>query len=70
MDVLLGLLTVGLGVLAFYLDRRTASKKDRLLRDLQAADRKIEGDYRQARRAMNDAANHSWRNLADGDPHG
>lgn len=34
---------------------------------LRAAESAVDGQYRQARREMNDAAGQSWRNLADGD---
>lgn len=35
-----------------------------ILAELHSADQRLDTEYRQARRAMNDAAGQSWRNLA------
>ncbi|GAA1508653.1 hypothetical protein [Nocardioides humi] len=62
--VALGLLAVaGIGtVIANHRDRHEAAEQVR--RELIAADRRLAGEYQRARRAMNDAAGQSWRNLA------
>lgn len=44
--------------------RQRRSKADRLREDLLVADLRIDSEFQRARRAMNDAANQSWRNLA------
>lgn len=44
---------------------RTGQRKAAdLRRDLHVADLHVQSDFRRARRAMNDAAGQSWRNLA------
>lgn len=40
------------------------SRRDRLRRELIEADRKVAREHGTAKRAMNDAAGQSWRNLA------
>ncbi|OUZ08151.1 hypothetical protein BHE97_14555 [Aeromicrobium sp. PE09-221] len=45
--------------------KRTEQRRaDQLRRDLRVADLRVQSDFHRARRAMNDAAGQSWRNLA------
>ncbi|MDV6310740.1 hypothetical protein R3Q15_02295 [Gordonia amicalis] len=43
----------------------TTSGTEQLQRTLRDADQKVEDEFRLARRAMNEAAGQSWRNLVD-----
>lgn len=43
---------------------RRAAVADKVRRDLLAADQRVASEHLRARRAMNDAAGQSWRNLA------
>lgn len=67
MTLLVILLVVGTAVMWLWHGRCAATRRQRLLDELHQSDRAVEGEYRQARRAMNDAANQSWRNLAEFD---
>lgn len=63
---LLLVIGLGAGVVAI---RRECARVDRrktiqLRRDLHVADLRVQSEFHQARRAMNDAAGQSWRNLA------
>ena len=40
-------------------------REERVRAELKKADRRVDVEHRNARRAMNDAAGQSWRNLAD-----
>ena len=44
--------------------RSQQHKEAELRRNLHVADLHVQSDFRRARRAMNDAAGQSWRNLA------
>lgn len=56
------LVTATLGVLASASRR---SRTEQIRRDLLRADQQVHVEHRKARRAMNDAAGQSWRNLAE-----
>lgn len=62
------LLIGGLGAagVAAHRDRARAEqrKADEIRRDLHVADLRVQSEFQRARRAMNDAAGQSWRNLA------
>lgn len=46
-------------------NRQTAARRERdIQRQLDAATRSLDDAHRQTRRALNDAAGQSWRNLA------
>lgn len=45
-------------------NRAEQRKAAQLRRGLHVADLHVQSDFRRARRAMNDAAGQSWRNLA------
>lgn len=59
---LLVLLAVGVGLVWFGFAEPPSSRETRLRNDLHATDRSIARDHRDARRAMNDAAEQNWRN--------
>ncbi len=67
MTLLITVLVVGTVAVLLWHGQCAAIRRQRLLAELHHADRAVEADYRQTRRAMNDAANQSWRNLADFD---
>ncbi len=67
MTLLITLMVVGTVAVLVWHDRCAATRRQRLLDELHRVDRAVEAEYRQARRAMNDAANQSWRNLAEFD---
>lgn len=46
---------------------RQARRERAVTAELDAAARSVEREYHRTRRAMNEAAGQSWRNLADGD---
>ena len=58
----------GLGAAAFaaHRDRLRAQRRseDLLRQQLHVADQRVQSEFHRARRAMNDAAGQSWRNLA------
>ena len=64
--ILAVLLTVALAI-GLWLDASKSRSRQRsaeqLRHELLAADRRLETELHQARRAMNDAAGQSWRNL-------
>lgn len=63
--IFLGLVAAAVLVLWLIdLDERRRSALDRVRDELFVADQEIESEFHQARRAMNDAAGQSWRNLA------
>ncbi len=45
--------------------RRRQQTEARLRQDLHLADLRVQSEFRQARRAMNEAAGQSWRNLVE-----
>lgn len=44
--------------------RTRSSRRETVRTELRTADRRVETEFQRARRAMNDAAGQSWRNLA------
>ncbi|GAB6987870.1 hypothetical protein JCM10369A_43990 [Nocardioides pyridinolyticus] len=63
----LGLLVLGAVASSLWAarrERRRYAKTVSVRRDLAIADQRVEREWRHARRAMNDAAGQSWRNLA------
>lgn len=67
MTLLMIVLIVGTVAVLVWHGQCAETRRQRLLAELHHADRAVEAEYRQARRAMNDAANQSWRNLAEFD---
>lgn len=63
----LGLLVLGAAGSSLWAVRRERrqAKATKLRRDLHIADQRLASEYRQSRRAMNDAADQSWRNLTE-----
>lgn len=57
---------LGAGAIAIREERIRASRRKatRLRRNLHVADLRVQSEFHQARRAMNEAAGQSWRNLA------
>lgn len=57
---------LGAGLVAIRCERARADRRRaiQLRRDLHLADLRVQSKFHQARRAMNDAAGQSWRNLA------
>lgn len=67
--LVLGLLVAIVMVLCL-IDSRTGRARQqaspaRVRRELSSADQQINSEFRRTRRAMNDAAGQSWRNLAE-----
>lgn len=58
------------GFHADVLEWRHQRRVDEVKSQLHRADRALEAEARRTRRAMNDAAGQSWRNLTDGGPRG
>lgn len=67
-DFLTALLLVAcLITMVYWASGESPDQQQRLVDELHRADQVIESEFRRARRAMNDAAQQSWRNLADYD---
>lgn len=63
--LVIGLLCVILSGLLSIGPAPTTSGAEQLQRSFRDADQKVEDELRLARRAMNEAAGQSWRNLVD-----
>jgi hypothetical protein len=61
---LLVLGAAGSGLWAARRERRRQERETRLRRELTIADQRVAREFHDARRAMNNAAGQSWRNLA------
>lgn len=59
------LLLSGIAYVVICLVVETSRKELKVRAELLAADRKLAAEHRKVRRAMNDAAGQSWRNLAE-----
>lgn len=59
-----GILGAGLVRIFWWTGRGRSSRSRRQRDELQLANLQVDGEFRRARLAMNDAAGQSWRNLA------